>query len=369
MWRDRAVVIEGDRIQSICPLAAIPAECERVDVEGAIVAPGFIDLQLNGCGGVLLNDAIAPTTLETMHCANLRSGTTSFLPTLITAPDADMYEAMGIVADYRKTAPHSVLGLHLEGPYLNPKRKGIHNGAWVREPDPEMLGAIAQAGSSTVKLVTLAPEQVTPDQIRQLTNAGICVSAGHTDASFDEAIAGFDAGIRMATHLFNAMTPWLSRSPGMVGAVFRRPEVFAGIIADGQHVHFDSIHLAKRLKGEKLFLVTDATPPAGMPPDAPLTSFNFCGQEVFYRDGRCVSADGTLGGSALTMMEAIANCVQHVGIDLAEALRMATLYPAQAIGMDAELGWLGKGAIANLAIFSNTFQLQATIDRGQYIPT
>lgn len=362
--RDRAVVIAGDRIQTLCA----PAELEAIaldaciDLGGANVAPGFIDLQLNGCGGVMFNDHITPDTLETMHRTNLRSGTTSFLPTLITTTDADMVQAMEVVAAYRQTAPMTVLGLHLEGPYLNPTRKGIHNADSIRDPDPAMVQKIARAGREVVKLVTLAPEQVPPAQIRALTEMGIVVSAGHTDATFETAIARFEAGVSMATHLFNAMSPWLSRKPGMVGAVFRRPEVYAGIIADGQHVHFDSIRLAKQLKGDRLFLVTDATPPVGTQMD----SFIIGGQEVFYRDGRCVAADGTLGGSALTMMAAIANCVHQVGIDLPEALRMATLYPARAIAVDASLGWIGAGAIANLAIFTDDFVLQAIVDRGQF---
>lgn len=361
--RDRALLIEGDRIRGFCALEAVE-EGDRIDLGGANVAPGFIDLQLNGCGGVMFNDAISAETLDTMHRTNLRSGTTSFLPTLITTADADMVQAMTVVAEYRKTSPHNVLGLHLEGPYLNLKRKGIHNADYIRDPDPAMLHKMAMAGRDVVKLVTLAPEQVSPEQIQCLVEAGIRVSAGHTDATFEQAIARFEAGVGMATHLFNAMSPWLSRNPGMVGAVFRRPEVYAGIIADGQHVHFDSIHLAKQLKGDRLFLVTDATPPVGTDMDA----FIIGGQEVFYRDGKCVSADGTLGGSALTMMEAIANCVHHVGIDLPEALRMATLYPAKAIAVEADLGWIGAGAIANLAIFTRDFQMQAVIDRGTYQP-
>ncbi|MEM0981793.1 MAG: N-acetylglucosamine-6-phosphate deacetylase, partial [Cyanobacteria bacterium P01_H01_bin.58] len=339
-----ALLIEGDRIYDLVPAATLPTDCPRIDLQGLSVCPGFIDLQLNGCGGVMFNDAITVETLETMHRTNLRSGTTSFLPTLITAPDADMMTAMALVQSYRRQQSCPVLGLHLEGPYLNPKRKGIHNGAYVRSPDEAMVQAIADFGGDTVKLLTLAPEVVSPETIRTLTDAGITVAAGHTDAKYEVAMAGFNAGIRMATHLFNAMSPWQSRSPGMVGAIFNQPDVYAGIIADGHHVHFTSIALAKQLKGDKLILVTDATPPAG----AKMESFTIGGQEVFYREGKCVSAEGTLGGSALTMIEAIANCVHRVGIPLDEAIRMATLYPATAIHMDYELGRLAKGYWANL---------------------
>jgi N-acetylglucosamine-6-phosphate deacetylase len=362
---DHAVRIAGDRILDVIPEAALPADCPRVDLQGHRVAPGFIDLQLNGCGGVMFNDAITAATLDQMHRTNLRSGTTSFLPTLITAPDADMRTAIALVQQYRQQQPYSVLGLHLEGPYLNPKRKGIHNGVYVRSPDAEMVQTLVAAGGDTVKLLTLAPEQVTAADIQQLAAAGIRVSAGHTNATLEQALAGFESGISMATHLFNAMSPWQSRSPGMVGAVFQAESVYAGIIADGHHVHFTSIQLAKKLKGNKLFLVTDATPPAGA---ENVASFQIGGQEVFYQNGQCVSAAGTLGGSALTMIEAIAHCVQTVGIELSEALRMASLYPAQAIGVDHELGRLATGYLANAVVLDKQLAVLGVVEQGQLRP-
>ncbi|NER81076.1 MAG: N-acetylglucosamine-6-phosphate deacetylase [Leptolyngbya sp. SIO1D8] len=362
--QNHALLIEAHRIVDVLPTAGLPTSCTQLDLQGLHVSPGFVDLQLNGCGGVMFNDEIAAETLDTLHQTNLRSGTTSFLPTLITAPDEDMQTAMTVVQAYRQSFPYRVLGLHLEGPYLNPKRKGIHNGAYVRSPDKAMVEAISAFGSETVKLVTLAPESVTAQDIQTLATAGITVSAGHTNASYTEALAGFQAGIRMATHLFNAMSPWQSRSPGMVGAIFSRSDIYAGIIADGHHVHFASIALAKQLKGDKLVLVTDATPPAG----ATIDAFMIGGQKVFYRDGKCVSAEGTLGGSALTMIEAIANCVRSVGIPLDEALRMATLYPAKAIKMDHELGRLAPGYLANLTILDDELNVVGIMDHGKTVP-
>jgi N-acetylglucosamine-6-phosphate deacetylase len=359
--QDHALLIHEGHIQAVVPTAQLPTDCPQVDLQGWQVAPGFVDLQLNGCGGVMFNDAIAASTLDTMHHTNLRSGTTSFLPTLITTTDADMQMAMEVVHRYRQQHPYRVLGLHLEGPYLNPKRKGIHNGQYVRSPDPAMVDAIVQAGPETVRLLTLAPEIVSPHHIQALSEAGILVAAGHTDANYDQAQAGFAAGIGMVTHVFNAMSPWQSRRPGMVGAALANPQVYAGIIVDGHHVHFTSVALAKKLKGDKLILVTDATPPAG----ATLDSFMIGGQEVFYRDGQCVSAEGTLGGSALTMIEAIANCVHQVGIDLAEALRMASLYPAQALQLDHQIGRLVPDHIANLAIFDEALTIMAVVDQGR----
>lgn len=359
---DYAVLIDRDRIHALIPQANLPSQIPTINLRGDLIAPGFIDLQLNGCGGVMFNDAITAETLEVIHYTNLKSGTTSFLPTLITTSDADMLTAMAVVAEYRQQSPHNVLGLHLEGPYLNPHRKGIHNAAYVRSPDSIMLQKIVDAGREVIKLITLAPEMVSLEEIRWLAAAGILVAAGHTDATYEQAIAAFNAGVGMVTHLFNAMSPWQGRSPGMVGAALHYESVYAGIIADGHHVHFGSIQLAQKLKQAKLVLVTDATPPAG----ATLDSFMIGGQEVFYRDGKCVAADGTLGGSALTMIAAVKNCVEQLDLPLTEGLRMASLYPAQAIAVDHELGKIAPGYIANLTIFDASLQVVGVIDRGNY---
>ncbi len=357
-----ALVIKGDTIVDLMPEAQLAPQIDRVDGRGLAAAPGFIDLQLNGCGGVMFNDAITPTTLDTMHRTNLKSGTTSFLPTLITTDDVAMESAMAVVQDYRQAHPDRVLGLHLEGPYLNPQRRGIHNPTHIRPPDAAMVEQIATSGPGVVKLVTLAPEIVGAGVIEQLSGAGIVVSAGHSDATFEQALAGFDRGVTMVTHLFNAMSPWLGRSPGLVGAVFSRSQVYAGMIADGHHVHYGSIRLAQAIKGNKLILVSDATPPVG----TTMTSFMIGGQRVFYQNGRCVSADGTLGGSALTLIEAVQNCVIHAGLDLAEALRMASLYPAQAVGLSHSLGLLKPGYRANILLFnSQDFRVEGVIDHGQ----
>lgn len=359
---DHALLIEGDRILDILPSWDLPDSFSVIDLQGDHVSPGFVDLQLNGCGGVMFNDEITAKTLEIMHTTNLKSGTTSYLPTLITTSDTDMLRAMELVRDYRKFRPHNVLGLHLEGPYLNPKRKGIHNERYIRRPDPAMVQQIAAAGRNSVLLLTLAPEIVEIEDILTLADAGILVSAGHSDATYEQAIAGFDAGVGMVTHLFNAMSPWLGRSPGLVGAAFDRDDVYAGIIADGHHTHLRSIALAHRMKGEKLLIVTDATPPVGTQMD----SFRIGGQVVFYREGKCVSAEGTLGGSALTMIEAIRNCVS-IGLPLDEALRMASAYPAAAIAVNDRLGYLAPGYVANLAMFNDALEITGVCDRGEYL--
>ncbi|ELV8719260.1 TPA: N-acetylglucosamine-6-phosphate deacetylase [Vibrio vulnificus] len=358
---EHALIIENDLIQSIVPAADLPSGIEVKDLAGANVSPGFIDLQLNGCGGVMLNDEITAETMQIMHKANLKSGCTSFLPTLITSSDEDMRAAISAAREYHAQYQNQSLGLHLEGPYLNVMKKGIHSVDYIRPSDTSMVDFICE-NADVVAKVTLAPELNDPEHIEKLRNAGIVVSIGHTNATYAEARKGFEAGITFATHLFNAMTPMVGREPGVVGAIYDTPDVYAGIIADGFHVDYANIRIAHKIKGEKLVLVTDATAPAG----ANMDYFIFVGKKVYYRDGKCVDENGTLGGSALTMIEAVQNTVEHVGIALDEALRMATLYPAKAIGVDGYLGRIKKGYIANLTIFDRDFNVKATVVNGQY---
>ncbi len=358
---EHAVIIENEVIHSIVPVADIPTGIEVRDLEGANLSPGFIDLQLNGCGGVMFNDEITAETIQIMHEANLKSGCTSFLPTLITSSDENMRSAVVAAREYHEKYQNQSLGLHLEGPYLNVMKKGIHSVDHIRPSDDAMIDFIC-ANNDLVSKVTLAPEHNDPQHIKRLRDAGIVVAIGHTNATYAEAREAFDNGITFATHLFNAMTPMVGREPGVVGAIYDTPDVYAGIIADGFHVDYANIRLAHKLKGEKLVLVSDATAPAG----AEMDYFIFVGKKVYYRDGKCVDENGTLGGSALTMIEAVQNTVEHVGIALDEALRMATLYPAKAMGVEDRLGRIRKGMVANLAIFDRDFQVKATVVNGQY---
>ncbi|AIU67598.1 MULTISPECIES: N-acetylglucosamine-6-phosphate deacetylase [Vibrio] len=358
---DHAVVIKDQLIDSVCPVADLPQGLETLDLNGANVSPGFIDLQLNGCGGVMFNDEITAETMQVMHKANLKSGCTSYLPTLITSSDEDMRQAIAAARDYHAQYQNQSLGLHLEGPYLNVMKKGIHSVDYIRPSDDSMINFICE-NADVITKVTLAPEHNAPEHIQQLKEAGIIVAIGHTNATYAEARKGFESGITFATHLFNAMTPMVGREPGVVGAIYDTPDVYAGVIADGFHVDYANIRIAHKIKGEKLVLVTDATAPAG----ADMDYFIFVGKKVYYRDGKCVDENGTLGGSALTMIEAVQNTVEHVGIALDEALRMATLYPAKAIGVEEQLGRVKQGMVANLAIFDRDFKVQATVVNGQY---
>ena len=362
---DHAVVIADGLIERVCPLAELPAGIETRDLGGAILAPGFIDVQLNGCGGVQFNDsleAISEQTLEIMQRANEKSGCTSYLPTLITCSDDYMKHGINVMRAYLKNHPNQALGLHLEGPYLSLEKKGTHNPAFIRKPTSEMIDHLC-ANADVISKVTLAPEMVEPHFIKQLSDAGIVVSAGHSNATYDQARVGFAAGITFATHLYNAMPTISGREPGLMGAIFDTPEVYTGVIADGHHVAWASIRNAKRAKGDKLVLVTDATAPAG----ADIEQFIFAGKTIYYRDGLCVDENGTLSGSALTMIEAVQNSVEHVGIALDEALRMATLYPARAIGVEQRLGTIEAGKVANLTAFTRDYQITRTLVNGNEV--
>ncbi|EOU9532343.1 N-acetylglucosamine-6-phosphate deacetylase [Cronobacter dublinensis] len=364
---DHAIVIADSLIERLCPLADLPAGLEQRDMGGAIIAPGFIDVQLNGCGGVQFNDtadAVSVDTLEIMQKANEKSGCTSYLPTLITCSDALMKQGVRVMRDYLAHHKNQALGLHLEGPWLNIVKKGTHNPDYVREPDAELVDYLCE-NADVITKITLAPERVAPEVIAKLTAAGIVVSAGHSNATLKEAKKGFRAGIRFATHLFNAMPYITGREPGLTGAIFDEPDVFCGIIADGLHVDFANVRLAKKVKGDKLCLVTDATAPAG----ANIDEFIFAGKTIYYRNGLCVDENGTLSGSALTMIEGVRNLVEHVNIALDEALRMATLYPARAMGVAHRLGSIEAGKVANLTAFTRDYKIIKTIVNGNEVVT
>ena len=362
---NHAVVIADGLIERVCPLEDLPAGIETRDVGGAIIAPGFIDLQLNGCGGVQFNDDIAAISVETlqiMQKANEKSGCTSFLPTLITSTDELMKRAVEVMRAYLAQNANQALGLHLEGPWLNPLKKGTHDPALIRAPDQELVDFLC-ANADVITKITLAPEKVDAAIIRQLRAAGIVISAGHSHGTYEEAAAGIDAGVTFATHLYNAMPATSGREPGLIGALFDSPDVWCGVIADGLHVHYANIRNAKRIKGDKLILVTDATAPAG----ASIDRFIFAGKTIYYRNGLCVDENGTLSGSALTMIEAVENSVEHVGISLDETLRMATLYPARAMGVDNKLGSIEAGKVANLTVFTRDYKIIRTIVNGNEV--
>lgn len=354
-----AVVVEDDRIKAVVREEALPEDLQRIDLKGNNLTAGFIDLQLNGCGGVMFNEDISVRTLEIMQETNLKSGTTSYLPTFITSPDEGMKRAVNIMRDYLAQYRNQALGLHLEGPYLSREKKGVHCEEYIREISPEMKDFLC-ANADVITKITLAAENPTARYIAEFVKCGIIVSIGHSNATYEVAQQAIADGAGFATHLHNAMSPVSSgRAMGVVGAVLDS-DIYAGIIVDGLHVDFGNVRIAKKAKGDKLCIVTDAVAAAG----ADIDSFVFVGKTVYVRDGKCYDANGTLGGAAITMIESVQNAVKEVGIPLDETLRMCNYYPAKAIGVDDKLGSIEAGKIANLTVFSHDFKIIGTAVNG-----
>ncbi|HVX73751.1 MAG TPA: N-acetylglucosamine-6-phosphate deacetylase [Devosia sp.] len=362
-WERSALVVNGDRIEGIIA-ADSPTDARRVPLDGGILAPGFIDLQVNGGGGVQFNLTPDLSTVETICSAFTRFGTTACLPTFIT--DTREKTALAIAAGEAATARgvRGFLGLHLEGPHLSIARKGAHDPALIRPMDEADLVALVEARKRLPNLIsTVAAETVTPNQITRLSEAGITVSIGHSNAGYPVAKAAAEAGAGMVTHLFNAQSQIGNRDPGVVGTALDIGALWAGLIADGIHVDAASIGIALRAKRGpgRIFLVTDAMSPTGT--DA--TSFELTGRTVYRKDGALRLADGTLAGADLTMIDAVAYVHKTLGLPLEEALRMASRYPAEAIGVDGERGSLAPGKRADLVHLSDDLAMRRTIIGGE----
>ena len=356
-----AVIVENDLIKAVVPEEELPHGIQQVNLNGNNLTAGFIDLQLNGCGGVMFNEQTTVGTLEIMQATNLKSGTTSYLPTFITSPDEGMKSAVKVMRDYLAKYRNQALGLHLEGPYLSKEKKGVHREEYIREITPEMKTFLCD-NADVITKITLAAENPTTQYIADFVEKGIIVSLGHSNATYEVANQAIAKGIGFATHLHNAMTPISSgRAMGVVGAVLDS-DLYAGIIVDGLHVEFGNVRIAKKVKGDKLCIVTDATAAAG----SDIESFIFVGKTVYVRDGKCYDANGTLGGASVTMIESVQNAVKEVGISLDETLRMCNLYPARAIGVDDHLGSIEAGKIANLTVFTHDFKVIGTAVNGEW---
>lgn len=340
-WRDdAAVIVEEGRILELA--ARAPSNAEVHDLSGRILLPGFIDCQVNGGGGVLFNDQPAAEAIRAIGAAHRRFGTTGFLPTLISDTTQKMRTAIAAVDDAIAKGVPGVLGIHLEGPFLSRARKGVHAEKYLHAPDASEL-LLAESLRHGVTLLTLAPECVPADQIRQLTQAGVIVSAGHSNTDYATMRGALDAGVRGFTHLFNAMSPLTSRAPGVVGAALDDSDSWCGVIVDGHHVDAASLRVALKAKARgKVFLVTDAMPPVG----AAEPSYVLNGETITTRDGICQTANGTLAGSALNMIDAVRNTIDMLGIPLDEAARMASTYPADFLGLSATHGRIEAGCRA-----------------------
>lgn len=352
----RSVMIDQKRIAAV--VTELPTGAVEVDLAGQTLVPGFIDTQVNGGGNRLFNDDPSVETIAAIGTAHRRFGTTGFLPTLISDDVEKIEQAIGAARSAIANGVAGVLGVHIEGPFLNVERKGIHDPSKLRPISDLEMELLAQpTGGKTV--VTLAPENVPTEAVRRLTEAGVIVCAGHsnaTSACIEEALAN---GIRGFTHLFNAMSQLTAREPGVVGAALDDTGSWCGIIVDGHHVDPKVLRIALRAAPSRRFmLVSDAMPSVGGK-----KSFMIAGEEISVAGGKCVNAKGTLAGSDLDMASAVRNAVSMLGLDLAEAVAMASTNPAAFLGLDHELGRIAPGLRANLVLLDDDIQVvQSWID-------
>ena len=356
-WRDDvAVIVEGEQILELAAVSDLPAGARTHDLSGRMLLPGFIDCQVNGGGGVLFNDQPTVDGIRAIGAAHRRFGTTGFLPTLISDTIEKMRTAIAATELAIAEAVPGVLGIHLEGPFISRERKGVHAEKYLHAPDADEL-RVAESLQHGKTLLTVAPERVAPNAIRELVAAGVIVAAGHTNADYATVRAALNAGVRGFTHLFNAMSPLTSRAPGVVGAALDDPDSWCGVIVDGHHVDAASLRIALRAKPRgKLFLVTDAMPPVG----ASNPAYVLNGETIIARDGICQTASGTLAGSALSMIDAVRNTVEMLGVPLEEAARMASTYPADFLGLGATHGRIEAGFRADFTVVDGDLRVTET---------
>jgi N-acetylglucosamine-6-phosphate deacetylase len=341
--KDAAVITDGELIVDVRPRGELPAGLQVHALgDDAWLAPGFIDIQVNGGGDVLFNDEPTPQGVGAIARAHRRYGTTGLLPTLISDMPDKMRAALAAVQQAAAENP-SILGIHFEGPFLSTEKPGVHDPSMFRCPDQRDIDLLTSWPAGSV-LVTLAPERVPEEFIATLVRAGVRVALGHTAASYEQAKAAFAHGVTGVTHLFNAMPPLASRAPGPIAAALETPGVWFGMIVDGEHVAPAILQLVLRGGVAHPVLVTDAMPPVG----GTKSSFLLDGREILERDGRCTRADGTLAGSALDMASAVRNAVQMLGLSLPHALRLASTEPAQFLGLGHKLGRLAPGFRADM---------------------
>lgn len=342
---NKTVLIADNQIVDVIDSDKLYDKSHLEDFGNSVISPGMLDLQLNGCGGVLFNADISMETLEIMHQTNLKFGTTGFLPTLITADFNDSIMALEVVKEWFKRYGNTrgVLGIHLEGPFLSKEKRGIHPEEFIIKPTDEMLAKIVPYAKLFQIKMTMAAENVKPEQIEFLAKHDIIVSIGHSNASYEVAENAFKHGAKTVTHMFNAMSGMTGRNPGLIGAVLANP-VYLGLIVDMLHVDKANVRLMTNLKPNSIYLVTDAVTPTG----TDMTEFDFAGKHLYVRDGKCVDDAGTLGGAYLTMNEAIQNCVEKCGLSLEQSLTMATLIPARLLGLDDQIGKIAEGYRADL---------------------
>ncbi|USG63149.1 N-acetylglucosamine-6-phosphate deacetylase [Sneathiella marina] len=360
---NHSVLVDNGKIVKICNVEDIPSSCPVDDLEGGFLVPGFVDVQVNGGGGVLLNNSPDKSSIVTVAAAHRKFGTTSLAPTFITDEKTKMQEMAGAVETALMENSPGIKGIHFEGPFLNIERKGVHDAKFIRLMDDCFLKLIADHDLGQV-IVTLAPEKVTLDYIRTLVEAGAIVCAGHTNATYDQTQAAMDAGLTGFTHLHNAMPAMQSRKPGVIGAALENQDCFCGVIADGHHVHWATLGTTLAAKGaDRIMLVTDAMSSVGTDE----TEFMLGDQRIDVRDGKCVTAEGVLAGSALDMATAVRNVSRLPGQSLLSAVKMASTTPATFLGLNDKIGKIQSGFDADLVLLNKEVEAVRTWIAGEQV--
>jgi N-acetylglucosamine-6-phosphate deacetylase len=362
---DRAVVVENGKITALAAdLDDGAFQGEIVDLSGLSLAPGLIDLQVNGGGDHLFNDSPSVETLHTIVGAHQRHGTTDLLATYITGPAAGMRLAAGAILEAKKTDLPGLLGVHFEGPLLSVSCRGVHNASFLRHHvDDGLLECLSPPAPSMPTMVTLAPELAPPGFINALATRGAVVSAGHTEADPEQIGAAVDEHLRAGTHVWNGMPPVRSRRPGPVAALLSDSRIWCGYIADGHHLSPATLALSLAIKApRRSILVSDAMPPVG----GIRSTFTLDGNEITTDGGRCVTADGQLAGAAAPLIDGVRRCVRDIGVPMDEALRMATLYPAECLGIQGRRGRIAAGYPAHLVALDENIRAVAVVVAGEF---
>ena len=347
--KDHALIVEQNRIIDLLPKTQLTPGISVTDFKNNFLAPAFIDLQIYGAAGKLLAVYPEPESLTALYDHCIKNGTMLFLPTVATNKKEIFFKCIDAVRSYWKQGGKGVAGLHIEGPWISKEKRGAHIESLIHAPSFGEVEELLIYGKDVIRMITLAPEVCSQQVIESILAHNITISSGHSNAKYREAMKSFDSGITAVTHLFNAMSGLHHREPGLVGATFDHQKVMASIIADGHHVDFNAIRIAKKMMGERLFAITDA-----------VTETN----EGYYQHqpaGDKYEAAGILSGSALTMLTTLQNLVNKVGIELKEALKMCSLYPARVLNIDDQFGRLSKGFQAEIVVLNNSLELIQTI--------
>lgn len=342
---NKSLLVESGKIVGIVDFGEIPSDYQQENLNGAIISPAFIDLQIYGGNDKMFSQETSTDSLLATYEYCKSGGCGYFMITMATNSINKFIEGFEVVRNYWHSGGQGLLGFHLEGPYLNPAKKGAHIEKYIKKPSLDELKMLFDKGGDVIKMITLAPENCDATIIKFLLDKIVLVSAGHTNATYQQAMGAFNAGIPAATHLFNAMSGLMHRAPGMVGAIFDHPRVMSSIVCDGIHVDYAAARIAKKIMKERLFYITDA-----------VTEVKNGEYQHLFKGDHFALPDGTLSGSSLTMLRCVQNGVENLGISLEESLKMATSYPASLI-TDKDIGVIKEGAKARLVVFDEQFSL------------